>query len=483
MIDRIPTAKGRFILFAIVTLALAARLLRMGLSVSNDEPFSIIVAGNPWRWMDRLIVFDVVHPPLHYYLLHAWFDLFGTGVLRARSISVVFGVAAVPVLFLLGRYLFDRTTGLIAALLFSLAPLPAIYAQIARPYSMHLFLSLIASYLFIVAIRERRRDYWWAFVACAALTIYTLYYGVFVLIALAVFLLLFRTRYPIPATWWAGGALAMAVAYLPWLMHAIVPRLTSHKAAPGTMPGLPIHWYTPITILNRFNSSPHDPSPLWAFVVGAILFTVPALAALRRLGQRANSSEREGTLFALMLAALPIVALMLLGLLHVRFQPRYVLFCVPYYLLLVASGIRGLSHSALQASLLSGIAAYSCLALWDHSFRNPATPDTRRAISVLAKNSRSGDCAVFDPLREILLQWNNDYGMLPFRAIRWTTQPPGLEGCSRIWVVSMDQRRWRNIAAALTEKAELLERQSFYRIQVALFQPGGRKIDTESSRR
>jgi uncharacterized membrane protein len=74
-------------------------------------------------------------------------------------------------LYLLGRYLFDRATGLTAALLLGVAPFPAIYAQIARPYSMHLFLSLCASYLFIVAVREHRPAYWWAFVVCAALMI------------------------------------------------------------------------------------------------------------------------------------------------------------------------------------------------------------------------------------------------------------------------------------------------------------------------
>src|SRR6516164_5708681 len=95
------TRNLRLILFAIVAIALLARIPQMHLSIGNDEPFSIDAASRPWSQMNMAVVSDFVHPPLHYYLLHTWFDIFGVGIQRARWISVIFGVATVPILYLL----------------------------------------------------------------------------------------------------------------------------------------------------------------------------------------------------------------------------------------------------------------------------------------------------------------------------------------------------------------------------------------------
>src|SRR5215471_1633062 len=319
--ERNRSFNDRIILLGIVVAAFIVRMPRMGLSVANDEPVSIFGASRPLWLVDRFVIGEASHPPAHYYLLHAWFAVFGAGIVRGRWLSVILGLAAVPILYLLGRYLFDRTTGLIAALLLSLAPQPVIYSQIVRPYSMHLFLSLCATYLFIIAIRESREKYWWGFVACAALTIYTLYYGLFVIGALTASLLWLRQRHRIPLAWVLGGAALIGAVYVPWLMHGIIPRLSRHGHMTGVVPNWPIHWYTPFTIINRFNSSPRDPSPLWSFAVGGVLFTLPAIAALRLFARPKSEAphQRESLAFVLILSILPVLGVLSLAILHVQF--------------------------------------------------------------------------------------------------------------------------------------------------------------------
>jgi hypothetical protein len=87
------------------------------------------------------------------------------------------------------------------------------------------------------------------------------------------------------------------------------------------MAAFPYHWYTPITIFNRFSSSPHDPEPLWSFVVSGIVFGLPAAAALWTLwkqplqGPSAASKQRENLILIWMLTVLPILAILSLGLL------------------------------------------------------------------------------------------------------------------------------------------------------------------------
>src|SRR5258706_245124 len=49
-------------------------------------------------------------PPLYYYLLHGWIKVFGTSDLAVRSLSGVFGVAAIPLAWMCGKRTGDRTT-------------------------------------------------------------------------------------------------------------------------------------------------------------------------------------------------------------------------------------------------------------------------------------------------------------------------------------------------------------------------------------
>jgi len=48
--------------------------------------------------MHERIVYDFVHPPLHYYLLHYWMKLFGYGQLSSRVLSLVFAIGR-PVVY------------------------------------------------------------------------------------------------------------------------------------------------------------------------------------------------------------------------------------------------------------------------------------------------------------------------------------------------------------------------------------------------
>ena len=69
------------------------------------------------------MVKDVVHPPLHYYLLHEWFRWFGFGTLQGRLLSVVFGTLAIPADYGLAKLLFDLETARVSALLLAVSQL------------------------------------------------------------------------------------------------------------------------------------------------------------------------------------------------------------------------------------------------------------------------------------------------------------------------------------------------------------------------
>src|SRR5204863_9249224 len=82
-------------------------------------------------WLDEVATVNILHkgfgdmvsaiasgestPPLYYVVAWLWAKVFGTGEVGLRSLSALFGTAAIPLAYLLGRDLVGRRTGLVAA--------------------------------------------------------------------------------------------------------------------------------------------------------------------------------------------------------------------------------------------------------------------------------------------------------------------------------------------------------------------------------
>ena len=91
---------------------------------------------------------------LYYFLLHGWL-LFGGSEFFVRSFSVLFAVASVPAIYLLGRQLFDSRVGLIAAALLAVNAYLVQYSQDARSYSLMVLLGLLSSLYSRSAVASR----------------------------------------------------------------------------------------------------------------------------------------------------------------------------------------------------------------------------------------------------------------------------------------------------------------------------------------
>jgi 4-amino-4-deoxy-L-arabinose transferase-like glycosyltransferase len=93
-------------------------------------------------------------PPLLYWLVAASYSAFGVGEAAARLPGVLVTLATLVLLYLLGRELFDRTTGALAALLYGALPGTLIEARFVRPDAL-LVASVVGSLLaFAVAARS-----------------------------------------------------------------------------------------------------------------------------------------------------------------------------------------------------------------------------------------------------------------------------------------------------------------------------------------
>src|SRR5450759_5336878 len=180
------------ILLALILLAFGLRVYRLSSqSLWYDEAVTAQVASRGIVELTRWTA-DDIQPPLYYYVVAGWTRLAGQGEWALRFPSVFFGVLTVPLLWALARRLFAarqawRAAGLAAAFLGAVTPAYVYYAKEARMYTQLVFLGSLAGYALLRAgqARGRRRSlgWWLAFVLAAAATLYTHYFGLFLLLA------------------------------------------------------------------------------------------------------------------------------------------------------------------------------------------------------------------------------------------------------------------------------------------------------------
>lgn len=127
-------------------------------------------------------------PPVYYVLVWLYGHFF-SGDMALRMFSVIMGMAAVVVFYGVAGYFLRRKEALIAAAVMAASPFYIWYAQEARAYTTISFISLVAVYFFLKALKENRRRWWAAFFCGGVVAIATSYYCGILLIFLAVFLL------------------------------------------------------------------------------------------------------------------------------------------------------------------------------------------------------------------------------------------------------------------------------------------------------
>ena len=161
---------------------------------------------------------DPQHPPLYYLMSRFWTSVFGASASGQRSLAAVFGVLALPCVYVLCLELFGSVSvALVALMLVALSPLWVLYAQEAREYSLWSAAIALDAWLFLRACRSG----WPAWLAYGALTALSLY--VYPLTGLPVigfgaYLLIRERRLSGALAGYLASTIAAFVAFVPWLL-------------------------------------------------------------------------------------------------------------------------------------------------------------------------------------------------------------------------------------------------------------------------
>ena len=123
--------------------------------IALDEPFSIFNAQQDLR--------DLIpeinkgnNSPFHFILLHFWIKLFGISPIAVRSLSLLFSVLTIPVLYSLGKKMSNNVFGVMIVLIFIFSRFEHYHAMEARMYALFTFLFALIIYDVYLIIFEKK---------------------------------------------------------------------------------------------------------------------------------------------------------------------------------------------------------------------------------------------------------------------------------------------------------------------------------------
>ncbi len=368
-------------------------------SLWYDEAVSARLASMSLPALVRWTAQDI-QPPLYYMLLHGWTRAAGRSEWALRFFSAAWAWLVFPLAYVIGRRLTHRWRGgVVAMALLGVAPWLVYYAQEARMYTMLLALGLGWAYA-VLTFRGRKGDIV-GFVGLGLALLYTHYFALFLLLALALWHLLFHPREGGRWRLWLGLGGLMGIGYLPWLPFLLHRFRVDASYWQGTLKvGEAVrHWWLHMTL-----GAPET------FLESAALRWWPFFALITgmALGAHLWTAHHEGREGWARVGLLlfwwggPTVAVLLLAYRTPKFNPRYLMLGYPAWVFLLSTvpflpfpgrGSRRMARGA--AVLLLGpwlLFARSDM-LW---FTDPAftKPDFRGALGYLREHRRP-DEAVF----------------------------------------------------------------------------------------
>ncbi|HVR06250.1 MAG TPA: glycosyltransferase family 39 protein [Solirubrobacteraceae bacterium] len=408
---------------------------------------------------------------LYYFLLHFWTRLFGDSEAALRSLTVLLGGLAIPVIAVLGKRLFGRTCGLVAGLLLALSPFFVQYEQTARSYALLVLLVLLSSYFFVAALQRPSGATLTAYALSSTLAIYAHYFAALVLLVQLATLLAVKRREAFTGPWLATGG-AVLVLCAPEIVFA-------HRAGSGG-----ISWIHVPTLgtLVRFPGDVAGYKPLAALLIVLACYGL-ARAAIDR-------QDWKPWFLAGWLVGPVLLVFVVSRLGHPLFVTYYLIIVLPAFLLLAALGVARLPRGPATIAAVVLLVALSAVGMRDW-YRSPSFESYRAATRYILAGANPADGIVGYPAKTV------GYGIAYYEALNHVHGPKHIDlrlGQSpsthppRIWLVVRNsnvspQEDGRLRRAISSQYAQLGPPADFTGITVILYRLDGAPLPRSGRRR
>jgi mannosyltransferase len=326
-----------------------------------DEALSVDIASQPLGDITDRLRHDG-HPPLYYWLLHGWISLFGTSDAAVRSLSVVFGIVALALVWYVARRHGGPRLAMAATAVMAASPYAIRYASETRMYSMVMVLALLG---WIAVEQAWRRPRLVSLVVVGLITgmlLLTHYWAMFLIAAFGALLVLRAWRADDAANRAAALKLLAASAvgsllFLPWVGVFLYQR--SHTGTPWAPSSRPTRVLS--DMLGDFSGG-IDPEATLLLACMAVLLVFAVLG--RRQGRTivvGTAPERWVQRMAAIVGGTVAFGGMISWVGHGAFAARYAAVVFPFVILLVALGVHRIGAPWVRATVLGLVVALSLL--------------------------------------------------------------------------------------------------------------------------
>ena len=350
--DFVPIRRASAWLVAIMTMGTVLRLVALGhRSFWLDEIASAYISASPRPVFWTVLWHNEGNMALYYVLLRPWLH-FGTSEFSIRLLSVIPGVLSIPAIYALGKRLFGESIALLAAAFFAINACAVMSSQEARGYSLLVLGVIVSTYFFVRLIEQPTYAVACGYGLAAGLTLYCHYFGALVPIACAVSLFALPTARR-PWRQLAVAALVLLVVSAPvlWMIHT---QDVGHLA-----------WVQPSSLLELYHLAAYLAAGSGK-AVGAV-FLALNLALLALFLTRLPSQPRDGEVdlrywrSVLLMSGLvsPIVATLLISLIRPVFHHRFLIVCLPAWVLMTAAGATEIRSRRWRTAAIVGVCLLS----------------------------------------------------------------------------------------------------------------------------
>lgn len=333
-------------------LFLAATLYLFGLGTESlwiDELFSIEDAqtgnGLPPSNLTR---------PIYYILLKGWMQ-FGTSDAWLRGLSVLFGLCSIFLIYQLGRRLAGEKEAWLAALMLTLSPLFINHAQEVRMYTLSTCVTLGGTLALTYAFERPivSRIGYWAVLRLLSILCVPLNIAMLVPDVLLICLKFCRQRRILLK--FGIWLLFIGALWMP-CVFSVAQATSSHsgeghvsrRSVPDFMEA--VRLVRSFTVLPRFHSS----RPVLLSSVASVFYKAFTAALIGLMGLAIFQKHRSSKLlWATAWGFLPLALIFTFSnLFFSLWMDRYLLFTLPYLLILIAAGFTQVLHRWSTAALL-----------------------------------------------------------------------------------------------------------------------------------
>lgn len=185
VVSSFVTRKEKFLIILILLTALLLRVVGQGISppgFTSDEgafgynAYSILLTGKDQfgeKFPIAFRAFGDYRPPLYIYLTVPFIKLFGLTVFATRAVSIISGILMILITYLLGKKIFNTSTGLVAALFLSFCPWHLLLTRYADMAPLAALFQSLGVLFFLIWIRKQKIGFIIISGICFVLSVYS----------------------------------------------------------------------------------------------------------------------------------------------------------------------------------------------------------------------------------------------------------------------------------------------------------------------